>query len=267
MRIVYLLSLPALASFASLLLHCGGAIRSTGNDDAGADTGTAGADAGVLADLCKLPKVVGPCEAAIAAWWHDPSTGVCEPFIYGGCQGNANNFPSLDACQSACRGGQPNLDACGGPGECSLLSVYCCLCQPVDARDFVAVARVNIQTYVDLKFCNNGGCYGDCRPSITEFTMQYFTATCRAGQCTVTDVRQTDLTACSKTEDCVLRDGVECCEGCDEGIVSLNRSADLFALVCSGGAPPPGCAPCVPVIPSSYTPMCIDGRCTVRFLR
>ncbi len=272
-----------LAVCAVALLRCGGATRSNGSGGAAGAAGNttstgsggsgaggggaAGTDAGVLADICKLPEVVGPCDAAFPAWWHDPSTGVCEPFVYGGCQGNANNFPTLEACQSACRGGQPDMDACGGPGECVFASgAGCCGgCEPVDARSFVAINRASVQTYSDIKRCNVS--CGACPPvTEPERTSQYFIAVCQAGQCTVSDVRQTDLTICSNKEDCVLRDGAQCCEGCDgQGIVSLNRSADLSALVCS--VSPSGCPPCVPVIPAGYTPMCIDGRCTVGFLR
>jgi eight-cysteine-cluster-containing protein len=53
-------------------------------------------------DACGLPADSGPCEAAIPRWYHDAATGACQPFIYGGCAGNANNFESLEACQAAC---------------------------------------------------------------------------------------------------------------------------------------------------------------------
>ena len=53
-------------------------------------------------DICTLPAEVGPCEAAIPRWFHNSATGQCEEFTYGGCQGNANNFETLAACESAC---------------------------------------------------------------------------------------------------------------------------------------------------------------------
>src|SRR6266542_2743954 len=107
------------------LVRCGGVTRSSGGaGTAGATTGGGGAGtggrgnagtagSGGLSELCKLPKVVGPCDAAFQAWWHNPATGICEPFVYGGCEGNANNFPTLNACQTACQGGQPDMDAVG----------------------------------------------------------------------------------------------------------------------------------------------------------
>ena len=43
-------------------------------------------------DVCKLPKVVGPCRARFPRYFYNSATGDCEKFFYGGCRGNANNF-------------------------------------------------------------------------------------------------------------------------------------------------------------------------------
>jgi len=58
--------------------------------------------AGNIASDCTLPVDVGPCFAYQIRWYHDPATGTCRQFHYGGCQGNANNFFSPDDCQTAC---------------------------------------------------------------------------------------------------------------------------------------------------------------------
>jgi len=42
----------------------------------------------------------GPCMAAFQRWYYN--NGVCEEFIYGGCHGNLNNFPTREACEAAC---------------------------------------------------------------------------------------------------------------------------------------------------------------------
>ena len=55
-----------------------------------------------LPSLCKLPKKQGPCEAIFPRFYFDAKSGKCKKFIYGGCQGNANNFTSLKACQMKC---------------------------------------------------------------------------------------------------------------------------------------------------------------------
>ena len=56
------------------------------------------------ANICKLPKVTGPCRARIPRWYFNYNTKRCERFIYGGCRGNKNNFTSLTSCQKKCPG-------------------------------------------------------------------------------------------------------------------------------------------------------------------
>merc|ERR1719336_542959 len=51
-------------------------------------------------DPCKLDIVPGPCRGAIKKFGF--KDGKCGEFIYGGCQGNANNFASLEMCQKRC---------------------------------------------------------------------------------------------------------------------------------------------------------------------
>lgn len=53
--------------------------------------------------VCSQPKVTGPCEAAIRRFWYNKKTNKCEQFIYGGCQGNKNNFETKRACQNRCQ--------------------------------------------------------------------------------------------------------------------------------------------------------------------
>jgi len=52
------------------------------------------------ADLCYLPKVAGPCRASLTRWYYNGKD--CVRFIYGGCQGNTNNFLTKQACQARC---------------------------------------------------------------------------------------------------------------------------------------------------------------------
>ena len=60
---------------------------------------------------CELPVEVGPCDAAIPRWAFDAAAGSCLRFSYGGCQGNANNFATADACRRVCEA----PDACAQP--------------------------------------------------------------------------------------------------------------------------------------------------------
>ncbi|XP_026197451.1 papilin b, proteoglycan-like sulfated glycoprotein isoform X1 [Anabas testudineus] len=55
-------------------------------------------------DVCSLPRDEGPCETWKVRVYYDSGTRKCTEFWYGGCQGNANNFVSLEACQRECGG-------------------------------------------------------------------------------------------------------------------------------------------------------------------
>lgn len=44
----------------------------------------------------------GPCRAAFPAFFYDPDTNSCQPFIYGGCRGNGNRYNSREECLSRC---------------------------------------------------------------------------------------------------------------------------------------------------------------------
>lgn len=57
----------------------------------------------LLADICSLPKVIGPCLAFFSRWWYDKETRTCSKFIYGGCLGNNNNFQSESICTTICK--------------------------------------------------------------------------------------------------------------------------------------------------------------------
>ena len=51
---------------------------------------------------CFLPKDPGPCRGMFRRFYFNKETSQCEQFIYGGCDGNANRFGSIDDCQKAC---------------------------------------------------------------------------------------------------------------------------------------------------------------------
>lgn len=51
---------------------------------------------------CALPIKTGPCRAYFPRYAFDTSVGRCVQFIYGGCQGNSNNFESYEECRDSC---------------------------------------------------------------------------------------------------------------------------------------------------------------------
>ena len=71
-------------------LGCGGGARPVG------------APAERPPEVCLLPPDPGPCEGYFPRFHFDPDTGDCREFIYGGCQGNDNNFKTREECVARC---------------------------------------------------------------------------------------------------------------------------------------------------------------------
>ncbi|KAM4026395.1 WAP, Kazal, immunoglobulin, Kunitz and NTR domain-containing protein 1 [Anomaloglossus baeobatrachus] len=85
-------------------------------------------------DLCTLPPVRGPCKALQWRWAYSPLMRQCFSFIYGGCNGNQNNFESRQACDDRCP--LPRTKQCQG---CHLRGrLVPSLCR----SDFVIVGRL-----------------------------------------------------------------------------------------------------------------------------
>ncbi|XP_039201630.1 kunitz-type serine protease inhibitor 4-like [Crotalus tigris] len=55
---------------------------------------------------CALPMDEGACLQYVVVWYFHPETDSCRPFIYGGCGGNGNRFPSKQECERRCKGGK-----------------------------------------------------------------------------------------------------------------------------------------------------------------
>ena len=104
----------------------GGSITYAGTGAGGITT--AGTGGGTNSDpACSAAPASGTCDALFfPSWYHDTSTGICRPFVYGGCGGNKNRYDSLEACQKACPGGNPNYDACKQPSDCVVTGTGCC---------------------------------------------------------------------------------------------------------------------------------------------
>ncbi|XP_052618172.1 kunitz-type protease inhibitor 2 isoform X1 [Peromyscus californicus insignis] len=77
-----------LALLASLLL--------SGAEAAGGDLD--------IHESCGVSKVVGKCRASIPRWWYNVTDESCQPFVYGGCEGNGNNYQSKEECLEKCAG-------------------------------------------------------------------------------------------------------------------------------------------------------------------
>ncbi|CAH8517845.1 unnamed protein product [Schistosoma rodhaini] len=52
--------------------------------------------------ICLEPIESGPCRASIEMFAFSVDQWRCIKFIYGGCQGNSNQFASVEECEAAC---------------------------------------------------------------------------------------------------------------------------------------------------------------------
>uniref|UniRef100_A0A0K8W2P0 Kunitz-type proteinase inhibitor kalicludin-3 n=1 Tax=Bactrocera latifrons TaxID=174628 RepID=A0A0K8W2P0_BACLA len=57
----------------------------------------------MIPDDCYQPREIGRCFGIFPRFSFNLNTKRCEKFVYGGCDGNANNFESKEACEKLCR--------------------------------------------------------------------------------------------------------------------------------------------------------------------
>ncbi|XP_030877562.1 kunitz-type protease inhibitor 2 isoform X1 [Leptonychotes weddellii] len=55
-------------------------------------------------DFCRVPKTEGRCQASSPRWWYNVTDGSCQQFVYGGCEGNKNNYMTKEECLEKCAG-------------------------------------------------------------------------------------------------------------------------------------------------------------------
>lgn len=53
-------------------------------------------------DICNQERKPGRCMAIFPRWYYNSAWKNCTKFIYGGCQGNKNNFKTKDECERTC---------------------------------------------------------------------------------------------------------------------------------------------------------------------
>ncbi|KAG7222639.1 hypothetical protein INR49_026248 [Caranx melampygus] len=71
-------------------------------DSAAPQQSTSQQKTSVSQDPCSAAPVVGPCKGTFPRWYYDQNAGECKHFLYGGCQGNHNNFLQESDCVSEC---------------------------------------------------------------------------------------------------------------------------------------------------------------------
>lgn len=46
--------------------------------------------------------MIGPCQSSSVRFYYNRDKKECQQFLYGGCNGNANNYDKIEKCQSTC---------------------------------------------------------------------------------------------------------------------------------------------------------------------
>jgi hypothetical protein len=234
-----------------------GASHSAGTTSTAGTTSSGGTSSGG-SEACNAPPESGSCEAYMERWYHDPATGLCRGFIYGGCGGNDNNYETFEQCQKACPGGSPNYDACAQPTDCVITGGGCCgICDSPDikAHDLIAY---NMKYAPNLISCGGPGgtaagaappndiACAPCPPLAADTgSLKYFVPNCVQGACVVEDIRTSPLSLCKTDQECTLRNGNSCCGSCGTSqTIAISSHSAFNQLVC--GDTPPGCPDCVP---------------------
>lgn len=194
-------------------------------------------------------------------YFHDVTTGECLRAPPQFCPDDDKpTFATLAECLRTCSGARPASSACDVASDCIVAAPGCCGgCEPVTQEQLKAVHR-------DRRDALGNDCDVACGPcpEVTEIerTGQYFVPACDAGTCSVRDLRSTSATECDSDDDCRLRDGAGCCEGCDGlGLVAIS-STELLYEACPEEI---ACDACVPPESEDYEAACsAEGRCVVR---
>jgi len=245
----------------------GGAPSTAGNTSAAGNTsgGVSSAD-----DACTAAPEPGSCEAYFPVWYHDASTGVCRPFVYGGCNGNANRYSSLAECQTSCYGRSPNYASCRQTSDCVVATSSCCgVCDSSSFSEHDVIAfnqkyQDRFECAIPLKLPTPGGDQGcPACAAVPDGKQKYFLPYCDGDLCAVMNLQTSDLTACVSDSDCRLRRGSDCCESCSTSeLLSVRSDGSFESYACSGG--PVACEACVPQATDAI-PFCANGHCTFRF--
>jgi hypothetical protein len=146
--------------------------------------------------FCSLPPESGPCDAAIQRYYYDAASGRCALFIWGGCDGNDNNFATAQECGEACDASEPPLAGCEVEG----------VLYPSGSSDIGDPVSCNTCSCDDgmLTLCTEIGCPEEC-PAGTSYGVDC----ARCGPVDNCEIVRTDcLQACETPEDCA--EGGDC---------------------------------------------------------
>ncbi|XP_059560826.1 tissue factor pathway inhibitor-like [Myotis daubentonii] len=112
-------------------------------------------------DFCLLEAKVGRCRAHFIRYFYNHSSGLCEEFVYGGCEGNPNNFETKAECQRSC----------GDPDDSAQATA--------PSTPGTAKRNAGVQDFNYPSWCLTGADRGQCTANVTRFYYDSDAATCR----------------------------------------------------------------------------------------
>lgn len=99
----------------------------------------------VVEDVCNLPQETGPCRGNFMKVYYDAAYRRCLPFRYGGCEGNANRFSSIEECEGVCikrQESKPNIPSTGKKSKKKTRSTIHWTCKPVLSIKNVEICKL-----------------------------------------------------------------------------------------------------------------------------
>lgn len=68
---------------------------------------------------CFLPAARGNCHGNEVRWYYNSDDGVCDQFVFTGCEGNANNYATESECEDECFPVHNTCQLPALPGNCN----------------------------------------------------------------------------------------------------------------------------------------------------
>jgi len=178
--------------------------------------------------------------------------------VLAGCGGQSSNSPNSGGAGTTGSTGGASASlavnrACSIPSDCVIQSLSCCAsCGAPSPTDYTAMNR-NSQYDYQRSACANTP---DCAACNAQVGIAYLVATCEQGLCTLIDLREAAVTACSNASECYVR-----APECSYSVIALSSASSVAytSLVCS---PNQACAYCAPIYPTVNVG-CIAGHCRV----
>ena len=101
----------------------------------------------------------GPCTQTQALWFYDPESHTCLPFVYGGCNGNKNQFKTYELCMRFCSAVSPQQPA-PTPSQVKPPPEVPSDCPPSDCDE--QRCPFGIDEFVDERGCSACRCSNPC---------------------------------------------------------------------------------------------------------